>query len=517
MTPEPRPGAGAWYALGLLALIYALNFLDRQLLTVLAPAIKADLGLGDAQLGLLYGTAFAFFYALLGLPLARLADGWNRVWTVALGLLLWSAMTMGSGLATGLAGLALARIGVGIGEASAAPAAYSMLQDLFAPRRRATAIALYSGGIFVGAGLAGIVAAPVLAWWGGGAGGGLRGWQAVFLVAGAPGLLVALLFAATVREPVREARPARPFAAMRGDLATLLPPFSLWRLRGQGRALVRNAALLLLCLAAIAPAVRLTGLAVAPAKAVPFARIGPLALTANGVQWTAVALAAYAALSWLQRLAAEDRVAARLLLGTPAARRTIAAVAVQNIANYAFAAFSFLLGTQRAGLGAGDAALFGVLVTLGGVTGTAAGGALADAVARRHPAGRLWVAAACAALSIPAFGAQLLADTRAGYLAAFVVAQAVSTLWFGPVSAAVQGLVLPRMRGLAAAVQLLAISLVGLGVGPYAVGLVSDATGHLATGLAVTLPLLALSGWLYLAAARLYPQAAASVEARAAT
>lgn len=514
-----RPRGGAWYALALLFLVYLLNFLDRQLLTVLAPAIKADLGLSDAQLGLLYGTAFAFFYALLGLPIARLADGWNRVWTVVLGLALWSLMTAGSGLAAGFVGLAVARMGVGVGEASAAPAGYSLLQDLFPPRRRATAIALYSSGIFLGAGLAGIVAAPILGWWHGleaqGAAPLARsGWQMVFLFAGVPGLALAVLLAASLREPARPRPATPPFVQLRADLATLAPPFSLLRLANTGERRW-NAAVLVICLLLIAPATYLTDAMLAPARRMPFAHLGPIGVTTNLVQWTAIALGLYAAASWFQRVAAEDKAAVRLLFGAPAARLTIAGVAVQNIVNYAFAGFSFLYGTRHAGLVAGDAAVFGVLVAIGGFAGTSGGGLLADALARRWAWGRLAVAIGCALASLVAFAAQLSATGRTGYLAAFVVAQAVSTLWFGPVTATVQGLVVPRLRGLAAAVQLLAVSLVGLGIGPYAVGLVSDGWS-LGAGLALTLPLLPVSAWLYWRAARHLAADEALVATRAA-
>src|SRR4051812_7513696 len=131
MNTPARPSVHRWLVLALLTLVYAFNFIDRQIVTILAPFIKADLGLSDAQVGLLYGTAFALFYALFGLPLARLADGWHRVRTLSIGLCFWSAMTMLSGTAGGFAQLALARMGVGIGEASASPAAFSLLQDHF--------------------------------------------------------------------------------------------------------------------------------------------------------------------------------------------------------------------------------------------------------------------------------------------------------------------------------------------------------------------------------------------------
>src|SRR5271168_674270 len=149
---EPA-GLYPWYVLGVLFLVYVLNFIDRSILSILAQDIKADLHLGDAQLGFLYGTAFAVFYALFGIPLGRLADSWYRGRLIAVGLALWSAMTALSGLAGSYGQLAAARIGVGVGEASASPAAYSLLADYFPVRRRALVLAIYTAGLYVGGGL----------------------------------------------------------------------------------------------------------------------------------------------------------------------------------------------------------------------------------------------------------------------------------------------------------------------------------------------------------------------------
>jgi MFS family permease len=150
-APAPEPYAR--YVLGVLVVVYVFNFLDRQILAILAERIRADLGVGDAELGFLYGTAFAVFFAVFGIPLGRLADVWDRRKLIALGLAVWSLMTALSGFARSFPELALARIGVGIGEASAAPAAYSLLSDYFPTARRATALAVYSSGIYLGAGL----------------------------------------------------------------------------------------------------------------------------------------------------------------------------------------------------------------------------------------------------------------------------------------------------------------------------------------------------------------------------
>ena len=149
----PSP-AYARYVLAILVIVYVFNFIDRNILSILAEDIKADLGIGDAEMGFLYGTVFAVFYAVFGIPLARFADVWVRRSLISLGLLFWSLMTALSGLARSFPALATYRIGVGIGEASASPAAFSMLSDYYPPRLRATVLAIYSSGVYIGGGIA---------------------------------------------------------------------------------------------------------------------------------------------------------------------------------------------------------------------------------------------------------------------------------------------------------------------------------------------------------------------------
>src|SRR5262245_31150470 len=248
MPPRDAPPASdayARYVLAVLVVVYVFNFLDRQILSILAERIRADLGVSDAQLGFLYGTAFAVFYALFGIPLGRLADVWDRRRLIALGLTAWSCMTAVSGLARSFGQLAAARIGVGIGEASATPAAFSLLSDYFPPARRATALALYSSGIYIGAGIGlGIGGVIVNRWDAAWAGTtppfGLRGWQVAFFAVGLPGLALALLVR-TLREPVRgevdglvAAPDARPFQAFLRELAAVLPPLTLVHLGMRG-------------------------------------------------------------------------------------------------------------------------------------------------------------------------------------------------------------------------------------------------------------------------------------------
>jgi predicted MFS family arabinose efflux permease len=184
------------WALVLLLLIYASNFIDRVILAALGPSIRADLGISGTQLGLLGGIAFALFYTVLGIPIARLAERRSRVKIIAGATALWSAMTALCGLAGSFGQLLLFRVGVGIGEAGLTPPAYSLISDYFPARRRASALSIFLLGIplgsFVGATVGGWVARE-------------HGWRAAFAVVGLPGLLLAVLAWATLREPPRGA------------------------------------------------------------------------------------------------------------------------------------------------------------------------------------------------------------------------------------------------------------------------------------------------------------------------
>ena len=208
-TPERPTMAYAWYALGVMTLVYTVSFVDRQILSILAEKIKRDLDLDDAQLGFLYGTAFAIFYTIFGIPLGRLADRWYRGRLMALGLAVWSAMTALSGFASTYGQLAAARVGVGVGEASASPAAFSMLASYFSTERRALAMAIYTSGVYLGMGLSLPIGGWVSDGWDRAVAAGrapfdLAGWQVAFLVVGLPGLIIAA-WVWTLREPARVA------------------------------------------------------------------------------------------------------------------------------------------------------------------------------------------------------------------------------------------------------------------------------------------------------------------------
>ncbi len=182
------------YTLGVLVVVYTFNFIDRQILSILIEPIKADLGVTDFAMGLLSGTAFAIFYAVLGMPLALIADRWNRRNLIGLSLAIWSGMTALSGLAMNFWQLAVARIGVGIGEAGCSPSAHSMLADLYPAKERATALGIYSLGIPFGI-MFGLFAGGAIA--------DTFGWRTAFFIVGIPGLILSAIVFLTVKEPPR--------------------------------------------------------------------------------------------------------------------------------------------------------------------------------------------------------------------------------------------------------------------------------------------------------------------------
>ena len=192
------PPALAWYMVGLLTVAYVFSFVDRIILGLLIRPIKDDLGLSDLQIGLLLGPAFAIFYATMGLPLGWLADRGKRNFIVAIGIALWSAATLFCGLAKNFAQLFVARMAVGVGEATLSPCAMSMISDSYPPERRGRPIAVYSSALALGSGIAYLGGAAVIGWaMSAGAQqlpwlGELAPWQVVFIVVGAPGLLLVL-------------------------------------------------------------------------------------------------------------------------------------------------------------------------------------------------------------------------------------------------------------------------------------------------------------------------------------
>ena len=183
-----------------LAIVYMFNFIDRQILAILLPAIRDEFQVGDTVLGFLSGTAFALFYVTLGVPIAQVADRWNRRNLIAVAVAVWSGMTALSGFAQNIVHLTLARIGVGIGEAGCSPPAHSMISDMYPPEHRSTAMGFYTLGISAGI---------MLAYLAGGWVAQNIGWREAFLIVGVPGLVLAVIVRCTIQEPARGASEAR--------------------------------------------------------------------------------------------------------------------------------------------------------------------------------------------------------------------------------------------------------------------------------------------------------------------
>ena len=369
----PATPAYRAYALGLLVTVYVFNFVDRQILTILAGPIAEELGFSDSELGFLTGPVFALFYTSAGIPIARWADVGVRRSIIALALFVWSGMTALSGFAQNLTQLALARVGVGLGEAGGSPPAHSLISDLFPIERRASALAIYALGVPFGSALGTLL---------GGWLGQLYGWRIAFLAVGIPGILLAGLVRFTLREPPRAPAPARRDSAL-----------EVLRFMARRRAFVHMA--------------------------------------------SGAALFAFA--------------------------------------GYGAGAFTpiFLMRVHEFELAEAGSWL-GIIAFVAGGLGTYLGGALADRLARSELRWYLRMPAFASLLSI-VFSCLLYAwpDGRTA-LVLSIPASVLGIMYLGPTFAMTQSLVRPEMRALAAAILLLIINAVGLGLGPWFVGSLSD-------------------------------------------
>lgn len=373
---HPEADRRAWYTLILLSLVMGMSYADRMVLPVLVTTIKAELKLSDTQIGLLTGIAFAIFYAACSLPIGRLADRGSRKVLVSLTLICWSIATALTAAVTGLGQMLLARCAVGAGEGGAVPSAYSMIGDLFPPERRTTALAIFTAG-----GPVGVLVSLALAGWLG----ELVGWRATFVVIGLPGLLLALIFWITVREPARP----RADEGSRGVAPT-------WRVVA---ALCRNRAFFHYTLG-----------------------------------YSVAVMLLHGHLQWLP------------------------------------AFFHRSFGVSGASLG------FSIAITraLGTVLGLIAGGLLADWLAKRDPRAPNRIIFAASALGVlTQAGVLLTANLYVAYAFSAAVGF-VSSLPIGPLTAAIQAQAAPRARATAGAVMLIVSSVIGMGGGPLAVGVLSD-------------------------------------------
>lgn len=369
----------AYVAVGFLMLVYTLNFLDRQILSILAEPVKRDLGLSDTELGALTGLTFALFYTLFGLPVALLADRWNRVRIVTAACGIWSLFTAACGLAGGFVSLALARVGVGIGEAGCLPPSFSMLSDYFPPERRGRAIAIFVLGVPLGS-LFGAIVAGVVA--------SKLGWRGAFFTVGLAGLLITPLIPLIIREPKRGAMDAHT---------------------GNKEA------------ASLANAIRFI--------------VGTPALLFNTLACGFTAFVSQAILNW---------------------------------------APAFLTRTQgmslsEIGIWYGPA-IAGSLFAASGV-----GAIVADRFGARHPALYALLPGVGMMISIPFLFGFTTAANWQGSLLMLIIPVIVSTAFLVPSMALLQNRAPLRYRATVSSILLFILNLVGLGLGPLAVGMISDA------------------------------------------
>ncbi|MEE2525657.1 MFS transporter [Hyphobacterium sp. HN65] len=438
--PAEKEGSGySSYVVLTLFVVYTFNFIDRQIVGVMQEPIRAHFGLADWQLGVLTGTAFAFLYAILGIPIAFLADRWNRVSIISISLAIWSAFTAFFGLVNSYFMLVLMRVGVGIGEAGCSPPAHSLISDYVPPRKRSSALAIYSLGIPIGSVL-GILTTAILYRWvvdfyeTNGAPGWLaaigadEAWRVPFLMIGIPGVILAIIVKLTIKEPPRGQHDVAP--------ATVNRP-SVWKVLG---TLGQKPSFWLIAFAAAIAS--LVGYGLFP--------------------WL---------LSYFIRLAME------------------AGSAPQDALANAAIPYSFVIGG-------------------GGFIGTLAGGFLTDRFSKNSLGAYVAIPGAGILIGLPLYYVSL--SIPPGTLAFLVLgaATALGAMWYGPVWAVVQNLVPPSMRAMAPAILLFIINIIGLGIGPFAVGALSDffretyGSGALRIALLAIAALSIPAGLLFLWAAR---------------
>ena len=367
------------YVLAVLVVVYIFNFLDRQIVTILAEPIKLDLGLSDTQIGLMTGLAFAIFYTGFGIPLARLADRASRVNVITAALVVWSGMTALCGLAQNFIQILGARIGVGVGEAGCSPPAHSLIADYYPPEERASALSIYALGIPIGS-LLGLLAGGWVA--------EFYGWRTAFLVVGLPGLALAVIFKLTVTEPIRG------MSDRTETVGQSQPP-----LLQTVKTLLTNKTILHIAMGG--------------------------ALTS---------FVGYGLGQWLP---------------------------------------AFFIRLHGMGL-AETATYYGLVNGIASMAGTFLGGTLADRFAKRDQRVYVWLPGAGVLISFPFYLAALVVSDWLVAIAILLVPSFLNSLWLGPAFGTIQNLAPQRMRALASAILLFILNIIGLGFGPFLVGVLSD-------------------------------------------
>ncbi|QZH76503.1 MAG: MFS transporter [Erythrobacter sp.] len=485
---DDRISRYGWHAIILMSAAQMMSLLDRQILAILAQDIRTDLDIGDAEMGLLYGTVFALFYALFSLPLGRLVDGWVRTKLLAICLAGWSFFAGLAAFASGFTLLAISRLGVGIGEGATQPAANSILFDSLPKSRRGLAMGGLGVGLALGLGLSMALGGIAAEWWDlryseGGAPLGFRGWQFAFLVAALPGFPLAWLIY-RLREPTRGAMdgivtkpdPA-PFKASAGVLAAVTPAanwYFLWRHDAGARQWAINLGGLALILAVCATMVQVTG-AFSPRPPLDF---GSFTLNPHVLQWSVMAFGAFVVLNLFQSFKLTDKPTYHVALN-PSLILLMVVGGLQTAINYGIMGFTPSLLIRKFELTTAEAGVqFGLLSALLATIGALVAGPLTDLLGKKLGGrGMIWLVLLSLGLSPFAGLWTFSAETTGEFYTRYVVYSLILTLWLPPTYTLILGLVLPRMRGIMFSTYLIIMTLLGQGLGPYVVGIVSDRNG----------------------------------------
>jgi MFS family permease len=493
-TPADRASPYAYYALALMVLAAFFNYADRSVVSIVGQRIKADMRLTDAELGFILGTAYGVFYGVVGIALGRISDAVPRTKLMGAGMALWSGMTALGGVATNFIGLGGARLGVGIGEATANPCSHSLLSEYFPARNRAAVIATYVGGGNLGGAFSLVGGGLILQHWPTlchalpGAACRIADWRVVFLVVGAPGLIIAGLIA-LLREPPRPilSRSMGVAGLVGHELSAAAPPFTLFSLfRTEGPAgVVKNLVF---------------------AAGLVLAAVALSATVGDWPQWAAVALGVYSVTTWGRVLSRRDPPLYRLTLGCPTFMLAAAGGALSACVYGGAQAWSapYVIRSLHASPATAGISL-GLIGAICATLSTVCGGFITDFWKRRDPRAPVWMILISVTAPLPALVVMLHARSLAAYLPAYAAFVYLAMGWSGGAAALVQDLILPRMRGAASAAFALIIITISLGIGPYWAGKISALTGSLTTGLYSMMVLAPFAVTALLLAARRLP------------
>ncbi len=451
-TAAPKPGisrAYRIYVLVILTIVYTFNFLDRQIMGIVAPAVQADLGLSDSQLGVLGGIAFAALYTTLGIPFARLADRYNRVTIITLSLAAWSGFTALCGTAQNFTQLVLARVGVGIGEAGGSPPSHSLISDFYPKEKRAGALAVYALGIPIGV---------TMAYLGGGWVLQNFDWRTTFLALGIPGVLFAIFVKLTIKEPERGGTEVSAADDAFKGLKITEP-------------------------------------------------VGPVEKV---LRTLTIAFPSKMRGSVFSELASLWR-AAKHLLSIPSYRAIVIGLTAGSFASYALANWIVVFfNRSHPDFGTGELYFWlGLINGTAYVLGVFVGGNLVDKLAVKNKAAYGWVPVGALALNVPFFLGAMWVDDPVLSLILWWPSHLLTGFYLGPCFALAQTLAPVSIRALSTAIFFFILNMIALGFGPTYVGLLSDilASGamdnerslRIALSSVVFAVVISIFGFLYLA------------------